>query len=136
MLIPLGRSLQRNASVGEAYRYPRVVAAVVGEPVPGAPLLRDRLYLGYHEKTALLEVISYNDAAGRFEFQVVKDYRPGGAARVFHSRRVVCLSCHHGGGPIFSRPRLGRNQRQSAGGRAARSWRQHLSWRACSAQHR
>lgn len=104
VLIPLGRSLQRNASVSEAYRYPRVVAAVVGEPVSGAPLLRDRLYLGYHEKAALLEVISYNEAAGRFEFQVVKDYQQGGAARVFHSRRVVCLSCHHGGGPIFSRP--------------------------------
>lgn len=104
VLIPLGRSLQRNASVSEAYRYPRVVAAVVGEPAPGAPLLRDRLYLGYHEKAALLEVISYNEAAGRFEFQVVQDYRQGGAARVLHSRRVVCLSCHHGGAPIFSRP--------------------------------
>ena len=104
VLIPLGRSLQRNASVSEAYRYPRVVAAVVGEPKPGAPLLKDRLYFGYHEKAGLLEVISYNEAAGRFEFQVVKDYRAGGEARVFHARRIVCLSCHHDAAPIFSRP--------------------------------
>ena len=104
VLIPLGRSLQRNASVAEAYRFPRVVAAVVGEPRPGAPLLRDRLYLGYHEKAGVLEVISYNDEAGRFEFQVVKDYRRGGVPKVFQARRIVCLSCHHGAAPIFSRP--------------------------------
>lgn len=104
VLIPLGRSLQRNASVTEAYRYPRIVAAVTGEPKPGAPLLRDRLYLGYHEKAGVLEVISYNEAAGRFEFQVVKDYRTGSSARVYQSRRVVCLSCHHNAAPIFSRP--------------------------------
>lgn len=104
VLIPLGRSLQRNASVAEAYRYPRLVAAVVGEPKSGAPLLKDRLYFGYHEKAGVLEVISYNEAAGRFEFQVVKAYRPGGTARVFQSRRTVCLSCHHGAAPIFSRP--------------------------------
>lgn len=104
VLIPLGRSLQRNASVAEAYRYPRIVAAVVGEPLPGAPLLKDRLYLGYHEKAGVLEVISYNEAAGRFEFQVVKDYREGGNATVFYARRVICTSCHHGVAPIFSRP--------------------------------
>lgn len=104
VLIPLGRSLQRNATVPEAYRFPRVVSAVVGEPKPGAPLLRDRLYFGYHGKAGLLEVISYNEAAGRFEFQVVKDYRPGGEARVFQARRIVCLSCHHDAAPIFSRP--------------------------------
>lgn len=104
LLIPLGRSLQRNASIAEAWRYPRVVAAVVGEPRAGAPLLKDRLYLGYHEKAGVLEVISYNEAAGRFEFQLVKDYRAGATPRVFHAQRTVCLACHHGAAPIFSRP--------------------------------
>ena len=50
VLIPLGRSLQRTAAVGEYFRYPRVVTAFDAEPQQGAPnlpLLRDRLYLGY-----------------------------------------------------------------------------------------
>lgn len=108
VLIPMGRSLQKNAAVGEYFKYPRVVAAVVGEtqasPEAPAMLLTDRLYLGYHEKAAVLEVISYNEAAGRFEYQVVKDYRPGGTPRVLYARRTVCLACHQNAAPIFSRP--------------------------------
>lgn len=108
VLIPMGRSLQKNAAVGEYFKYPRVVAAIVGEiqdsATAPAMLLTDRLYLGYHEKAAVLEVISYNEAAGRFEYQVVKDYRPGGTPRVFYARRTVCLACHQNAAPIFSRP--------------------------------
>lgn len=108
VLIPLGRSLQRNAGAPEFFRSPRVVVAVDTEATPGAPrpemLLKDRLYLGYHEKAEILEVISYNEAAGRFEFQLVLDYRPGGAARVVYANRAVCTACHQGGGPLFARP--------------------------------
>ena len=98
VLIPLGRSLQRNAADPEFFRYPRAVAAVDGDGI-----FKDRLYLGYHEKAAVLEVISYNEAAGRFEFQLVLDYRPGGAARLVYANRAVCTACHQGGGPLFSR---------------------------------
>jgi hypothetical protein len=98
VLIPLGRSLQRNAADPEFFRYPRAVAAVDGDGV-----FKDRLYLGYHEKAEVLEVISYNEAAGRFEFQLVLDYRPGGAARLVYANRAVCTACHQGGGPLFSR---------------------------------
>lgn len=98
ILIPLGRSLQRNAADPEFFRYPRAVAAVDSDGI-----LKDRLYLGYHEKAAVLEVISYNEAAGRFEFQLVLDYRPGGAARLVYANRAVCTACHQGGGPLFSR---------------------------------
>lgn len=105
VLIPLGRSLQRNASIEDAFRFPRVVAAVVGEPTKSDALrLKDRLFLGYHEKAGVLEVISYNPAAGRYEFQVVKDYRAGGKPRVFYARRAVCTACHQNEAPIFSRP--------------------------------
>lgn len=99
VLIPLGRSLQRNAADPEFFRYPRAVVAVDSDG-----FLKDRLYLGYHEKAAVLEVISYNEAAGRFEFQLVLDYRPGGAARLVYANRAVCTACHQGGGPLFSRP--------------------------------
>jgi len=59
--------------------------AVAGEGAPSAAraalLPRDRLFAGYREKAGIIEVISYNEAAGRFEFQVVKDYRPAPAKR-------------------------------------------------------
>ena len=104
VLIPLGRSLQRTAAAPDYFAYPRVVVAVDGSPVgEGAPLLKDRLYLGYQEKSSVLEVISYNEAAGRFEFQLVKDYRAGGRPRVAYAPRTLCFACHQNGAPIFSR---------------------------------
>jgi len=76
-LIPLGRSLQRDAGAPDYFRFPRVVAAADGTSKPGILPLKDRLFLGFHEKGAVIEVISYNDDAGRFEFQVVRDYKKG-----------------------------------------------------------
>ncbi|MGH8631410.1 MAG: hypothetical protein ACREU7_11700, partial [Burkholderiales bacterium] len=108
VLVPFGRSLQRNAAGDEYFRYPRVVATVVGEPAAAkgsaGMQLKDRLYLGYHEKAGVLEVISYNEAAGRFEFQVVKDYRAGARPRLLYANRRMCLTCHQNQAPIFSRP--------------------------------
>ena len=107
VLIPLGRSLQRSAGAPEFFRFPRVVVAVDGEPreidARAGPLLRDRLYIGYQEKAAVLEVISYNESAGRFEFQLVKDYRAGAAPRAFYANRGVCTACHQNAAPIFAR---------------------------------
>lgn len=111
VLIPLGRSLQRAAGAPRFFRFPRAVAAVdrepaprqTGEPASVRPLLADRLYLGYHEKAEVVEVISYNEAAGRFEFQVVEDYRPGGRPRVTYAPRRLCTACHQNGAPLFAR---------------------------------
>lgn len=103
-LIPLGRSLQRHAGAPDFFRFPRVVAAADGLNKPGYAPLQDRLFLGYHEKGEVIEVISYNDAAGRFEFQVVRDYAPGKTPKVFYARRSLCLACHQNGAPIFARP--------------------------------
>lgn len=106
VLIPLGRSLQRTAAAPQFFRYPRVVVAIDGEPRDArftGVLLKDRLYIGYQEKAAVLEVISYNDEAGRFEFQLVKNYRAGGTPQVFQANRAVCVSCHQNHAPIFSR---------------------------------
>lgn len=115
VLIPLGRSLQRPAAAPDFFAYPRVVAAVTGEPatrgqdrsttrMPARPLLKDRIYLGYQERANLIEVISYNDAAGRFEFQLVKDYATGRRPRVVYANRLLCTTCHQNHAPIFSRP--------------------------------
>ncbi len=103
-LIPLGRSLQRNAGAPDFFRFPRVVAAADGPNVAGVAPLKDRLFLGFHEKGKVIEVISYNDAAGRFEFQVVRDYQPGRTPQVFYARRSLCLACHQNAAPIFARP--------------------------------
>ena len=107
VLIPMGRSLQRTAAAPDFFKYPRIVFAVTGEPATderdAGMLLKDRLYIAYLEKTGLLEVISYNEAAGRFEFQLVKDYRRGGQPRVVYANRAICISCHQNHAPIFSK---------------------------------
>jgi mono/diheme cytochrome c family protein len=103
-LIPLGRSLQRDAGAPDFFRFPRVVAAADGNNRPGIAPLKDRLFLGFHEKGEVIEVISYNDAAGRFEFQVVRDYARGKTPQVFYARRGLCLACHQNAAPIFARP--------------------------------
>lgn len=103
-LIPLGRSLQRDAGAPAFFRFPRVVAAADGANKPGFAPLRDRLFVGYHERAGVLEVISYNDAAARFEFQVVRDYQAGRTPTVTYARRALCLACHQNAAPIFARP--------------------------------
>lgn len=108
VLIPLGRSLQREAAAPGYFDSPRLVVAVDTEPAAsagdGGMLLRDRLYIGYLEAADVLEVISYNERAARFEFQVVRDYRAGGTAQVRYARRAVCMACHQNAAPIFARP--------------------------------
>lgn len=103
-LIPLGRSLQREAGAPDFFAFPRVVAAADGSNLAGAEPLKDRLFIGYHEKGRILEVISYNDEAGRFEFQIVRDYQAGKTPQVFYARRSLCLACHQNAAPIFARP--------------------------------
>lgn len=102
VLLPLGRSLQRVAASPDHFRFPRIVAGVVADG-RGPWLLRDRLYVGYQERAGIIEVISYNEAAGRFEFQQVKNYRVGGQPQVVQSRRTICVACHQNHAPIFPR---------------------------------
>jgi hypothetical protein len=108
LLIPVNRSLQRRAGDGEYFTYPRAVLAVDTEAdsALGASSLhlKDRLFIGYHEKTAVLEIISYNEAAGRFEFQIVSNYLAGGTPTVRYANRALCTACHQNQSPIFSRP--------------------------------
>ena len=106
VLIPVGRSLQRHAA-GDAHYFdsPRAVIAITGEPVSAtAPLLKDRLYLGHHAAAGVLEVISYHEGSGRFEFFIVDDYRAGGTPHLRAGNRGMCLACHQNDAPIFSRP--------------------------------
>ena len=106
-IIPRGRSLQRDAAAPDHFRLPRVVIALEGEPATSAAqtghVLEYRLFIAHQPATETLEVVSYNDAAGRFEFQVVDDYAAGKRPRVRLANRAMCLSCHHNAAPIFPR---------------------------------
>jgi len=128
VMIPMGRSLQRMAAAPDFFKYPRIVLAVTGEPATSehdaGALLKDRLYLGYVEKTGVLEVISYNEAAGRFEFQLVKDYRAGAQPNVFYANRAICTACHQNHAPIFSKAIWGES---NANGRVAQLLRSQRS---------
>lgn len=107
VLIPHGRSLQREAAAPHYYQHPRIVAAVDGEPTNSwsrPPIfLKDRLFLGYHETAQVLEVISYNEDAARFEFQVVNNFGPGLEPDILYADRQLCTSCHQNGAPLFPR---------------------------------
>jgi len=104
-LIPLGRSLQRYAAHPDYFESPRLVVAVDAEgDEPAEWLLKDRLFLGFQPAADAIEVISYNEVAGRFEFQEVVGYGRSATADVRYASREVCLNCHQAHGPIFPRP--------------------------------
>ncbi len=102
LMIPKGRSLLKAQA---DFAHPRVlVAADYQAPASPANLglnTRGQLFLGFVENAREIEVISYNEAAGRYEFQLVQDYAADGQRRIVYARRAVCLTCHQGGTPIF-----------------------------------
>lgn len=106
VLIPYSRALPRHAAAPDYLEHPRLVLAVVGDTAAGdgATLLKDRLFIGYQDQAESLEVISYNEMAGRFEFQVVEDYAADRQPQVKYAPRRLCVACHQNGGPIFSAP--------------------------------
>ncbi len=100
VLIPIGRSLQRDAAAPDFYKYPRIVAAF--DTLSRSKwLMKDRLFLGYQERAAAIEIISWSEDTGRFEFQVIEDYAPGLVPSVHYANRAVCTSCHQNGAAIF-----------------------------------
>jgi hypothetical protein len=96
---PFSRSLQRPVDASyDPFEFPRIVFSV---GATNQILLRNKLFWGYSQAKDQLEVISYNEEIGRFEFQVVKNYsskRPD----VLYAPRAKCLSCHQAHGPILS----------------------------------
>jgi mono/diheme cytochrome c family protein len=101
IMIPQGRSLLKASA---DYEHPRVLlAADFQAPDKGALGLspRGELFLGFVENAHEIEVISYNEAAGRFEFQLVQDYCEGCQPKLVYAKRAVCTTCHQGAAPIF-----------------------------------
>lgn len=104
LLIPNGRSLLKGQADNA---HPRIVTTADFEtPNTGNNLglnLRGQLFLGFVENGHEIEVVSYNEAAGRFEFQLVQDYCQDCSPRLVYAKRAICSTCHQGGTPIFSR---------------------------------
>lgn len=103
LLIPKGRSLLK----GQAdYAHPRVVVAadyqVLNTPAALGMAPQGQLFLGFVENAHEIEVLSYNEAAGRMEFQLVQNYCEGCVPRIVYARRAICTTCHQGATPIFS----------------------------------
>lgn len=102
LMIPLGRSLLKASA---DFSKPRVLVAADfhapnTETAFGfAP--RGQLFLGFVEQANEIEVVSYNEAAGRYEFQLVQNYCEGCVPRIVYARRAICTTCHQGGTPIF-----------------------------------
>jgi hypothetical protein len=100
VLVPFGRSLQRHTAAPAFLRHPRVLLAATGGSLDGEPLA-DRLYVAYQERADALELIGWSVEAGRFEFELVDDYRASGARRLSPAPRALCAECH-GDGPVFA----------------------------------
>lgn len=102
LMIPLGRSLLKASA---DFSKPRVLVAADfhapnTETAFGfAP--RGQLFLGFVEQANEIEVVSYNEAAGRYEFQLVQNYCEGCVPRIVYAKRAICTTCHQGGTPIF-----------------------------------
>lgn len=102
LMIPLGRSLLKASA---DFSKPRVLVAADfhapnTETAFGfAP--RGQLFLGFVAQANEIEVVSYNEAAGRYEFQLVQNYCEGCVPRIVYAKRAICTTCHQGGTPIF-----------------------------------
>lgn len=103
VLIPVGRSTQRFKT---DFKFPRAVtsgnfdlpaqAADENDLIPTG-----QIYLAGAERAQQAEAISYNDHAGRFEFQIIRNYGRGLTPTVEYAHRAFCISCHQNEGPIF-----------------------------------
>lgn len=102
VLIPHGRSLLKGQA-DEAL--PRIIVAADFEQANNLASYgwrpRGQLFMGFVERANEIEVISYNEAAGRYEFQLVQNYCADCVPRIVYAQRAVCTTCHQGKAPIF-----------------------------------
>lgn len=101
-VVPFGRSLQKMAAYPESLKFPRLLVATSEISKSMNTHFRGRLFIAYVEASRKLELISFNPILGRYEFQIVDNFYPGGKAQARYVPRSLCLRCHQGGTPIFA----------------------------------
>lgn len=126
VLIPLGRSLQRLSADPDYFASPRVVLGVDAAGERAVSYLKDRLFIGYQPASASMEVISYNESAGRFEFQVVSNYTDARQPLVEYADRELCTSCHRATARSFPSPSGTRPTPIPASPRGWPGWARHF----------
>ena len=106
VLVPLGRSLQRQAASFIDPR--RIVGFAAFDENKSSELLSvaefelsGRLFLGYVENTKQIEVMSLLPDRDVFDFQTVENYGMPSMQVQAHAF-AACRSCHQHGGPIFT----------------------------------
>ncbi len=101
LMIPFSRSLLKASS---DLAQPRVVIAADMEPGNSSelqPQFKGRLFMGLSQGADEIELVSYNELAGRYEFQLIKDYKVGGTPKLVYAQRSICLACHTNEATIF-----------------------------------
>lgn len=103
--LPFSRSLQRPRDLSyDPLLNPRLVftpSIDFFSPEKQDRFLAGNIFFGYSKPADQLEVISYNFEAGRYEFQIIKDFSSD--PKVYYVNRSKCLTCHQGQAGIFSR---------------------------------
>lgn len=114
-LIPFGRSLHAGST---DFSHPRVLFAYTpSKYTSGFRMdyqdLVDRLFVSYSEVQNSLEVISWNNFEGRYNFESVKNFIPSPdhpqillkdstvLANGF-TQRQLCMTCHQSGAPLYA----------------------------------
>lgn len=101
-ILPFSRSLQRPRDLSyDPLLNPRIVFTPF-ELDETQSIFFGKIFFGYVKAKDQLEIISFNEEAGRFEYQLITDYSK--SPKVFYVDRGKCLSCHQGQAPIFSPP--------------------------------
>lgn len=114
-MVPMGRSLQAPST---DFAHPRILFAFSPSPDSAGSRqdyqdLVDRIFVSYSELQNKLEIISWNNFEGRFNFEEVRNYIPGpGQEQEFiretqvvangFTVRQMCMTCHQSGGPIYA----------------------------------
>lgn len=103
VLIPDGRSLLKAQA---DFSQPRIITAAQANAAHSeyslGAMFKGRLFMGFVEGANEIELISYNEQAGRFEYQLVKDYCLGCTPKIVYAKRALCTTCHTNQATIFS----------------------------------
>lgn len=101
-ILPFSRSLQRPKDLSyDPLLNPRIVFTPF-DLNKKQSLFLGKIFFGYVKAKDQIEIISLNEEAGRFEYQIVTNYSK--EPKAFYVDRGKCLSCHQGQAPIFSPP--------------------------------
>lgn len=98
-IIPFGRSLHRFSADPDYLTSPRIVLGVTHNGH-----LQNQLFFGFQPASEEIEIISYDDTAGRFRFHRISGYAAGETPQFEQAATEICTECHQNEGPIFSKP--------------------------------